>query len=185
MEFGRRGAKCGGHGHSRLFLVWATGFSFSCSAFFPCFETGAQVLIVGCPVLADVLGEEEDLIELWNAEGTASLAGMRLSDDPDDWGKWPLPAVTSPDEHWSSSRRAAMCGPSTIGNAPCATSTCGGTTSHREASRAIGADRNTMTQRGTRRPVGSASVMAMTPPMSQEPTWSICVGRCPCRIYRV
>lgn len=50
--------------------------------------------------LSDVLGEEEDWVELWNAgDAPVSLQGKFLSDDPDDWAKWPLPAVTlAPDE---------------------------------------------------------------------------------------
>ena len=43
----------------------------------------------------DLLGEEEDWIEVWNAGSEpASLSGLWLSDDPDEWDKWPLPAVT-------------------------------------------------------------------------------------------
>jgi len=39
----------------------------------------------------DVLGEEEDWIEVWNAGAdSASLSGLWLSDDPDEWGKWPM-----------------------------------------------------------------------------------------------
>ncbi len=63
----------------------------------------AQVLIGEVDAfgsVADVLGEEEDWVELWNAgPEPASLAGMFLSDDPDNWEKWPLPAVMlAPDE---------------------------------------------------------------------------------------
>ena len=67
------------------------------------FNSSGQILIGEVDPFGqweDVIGEEEDWIEVWNAGADpASLAGLRLSDDPDDWGKWPLPAVTlGPDE---------------------------------------------------------------------------------------
>ena len=63
-----------------------------------------QVLINEVDVfgtLEDELGRGEDWVELVNAgDETVSLGGMRLSDDPDDWGKWTLPAVAlEPGEH--------------------------------------------------------------------------------------
>ena len=50
--------------------------------------------------LTDVLGEQEDWIELWNAGAApVSLNGLRLTDDGADWSKWPLPDVAlAPDE---------------------------------------------------------------------------------------
>lgn len=50
--------------------------------------------------LTDVLGQEEDWIELWNAgDAPVPLGGMHLSDDGGDWAKWTLPDVTlGPDE---------------------------------------------------------------------------------------
>ena len=75
-------------------LLIALFFGLSCSA---------QVLIgevSAFGALPDVLEEEEDWIELWNAGvDPVSLSGLRLSDDPDDWAKWPLPdQVLLPDE---------------------------------------------------------------------------------------
>ncbi len=58
-------------------------------------SSSAQVLIGEVSAFGafpDALGEEEDWIELWNVGSEpASLSGLRLSDDPDDWSKWPLP----------------------------------------------------------------------------------------------
>lgn len=49
----------------------------------------------------DDLGRGEDWIELVNAgEDSVDLGALRLSDDPDDWGKWSLPPVAlAPGEH--------------------------------------------------------------------------------------
>ena len=45
--------------------------------------------------LNDGLGRSEDWIELVNVgDEPASLAGLRLSDDPENWGQWSLPNVT-------------------------------------------------------------------------------------------
>ena len=62
--------------------------------------------------LEDGLGRGEDWIELVNAGGASvALGDLRLSDDPNDWGKWRLPNVTlAPQERlllWCSGRDIA------------------------------------------------------------------------------
>ena len=81
-------------------MVYAV-LAFSGSSSFLGVRTSGQVLIGEVDAfgkLPDALGEGEDWIEL-NAGETASLQGMYLSDNADNWEKWALPDIDLlPDE---------------------------------------------------------------------------------------
>ena len=56
-----------------------------------------ELMADNATALADEAGEFDDWIELFNAgASSASLAGMSLTDDPDDTARWRLPAITVP-----------------------------------------------------------------------------------------
>ena len=60
----------------------------------------SELMAVNRSCLADADGAFYDWIELWNAgDKTQELGGFWLSDDPSEWNKWQIPALSlAPDE---------------------------------------------------------------------------------------